>query len=557
MATWSTACLDWRDRIKSGRSLIPPPIFPEEAESALEVFKSLRIADAAGSPTFGEACKEWVFELVRSIFGAYDANSGKRLIREWFVMVPKKNSKSTIAAGIMMTVLVRNWRRSALHTILAPTITIAKNSFTPARDMCNQDLDPEMHALMQPQSHIKTITHRATEAMLQVLAAEADTVGGSKAGVVLIDELWLFGKRSDAPGMLKEATGGLMSRPEGFMLYLTTQSEEPPAGVFAEKLQYARDVRDGKVDDPTFCPIIFEFPEDMIEAEEHLDLKNAWMVNPNLGASVDEDFLAREFKQSRENKETFRLFLAKHLNVQIGMALMANRWPGADYWLKCARKLTLEDILDTSDVTVGGVDGGGLDDLLGAGVMGRHRKTRKWQHWGKAWAHPSVLQRHKQEASRFQDFAKHGDLVLVQEIGEDLDDLVEIFQLIHMRRLLHQIGVDPSGLGAIVDRLVEAKVPKEKIVGVSQGWRMTGAIKTAERKLAAGELVVCDQPLMAWCVANARQEPRGNAVVITKQASGSAKIDPVMAFFNCIALMSLNPPGVPNINDFLDDPVMA
>ena len=79
------------------------------------------------------------------------------------------------------------------------------------------------------------------------------------------------------------------------------------------------------------------------------------------------------------------------------------------------------------------------------------------------------------------------------------------------------------------------------IVGISQGWKLTGAIKTAERKLADKTLRHGGQRLMAWAVANVRVEPKGDAIMITKQASGSAKIDPLMAAFNAIALMPSSP----------------
>src|SRR5690242_18257615 len=110
MPDWTTACPDWASRLLAGATIIPPPIFPEQAEQALAIFKELKIVDAPGSPTFGESCAEWVFDLVRCIFGAYDAESGRRLIVEFFVLLPKKNSKSTVAAGIMLTALILNWR---------------------------------------------------------------------------------------------------------------------------------------------------------------------------------------------------------------------------------------------------------------------------------------------------------------------------------------------------------------------------------------------------------------------------------------------------------------
>src|SRR5262249_3878968 len=63
----------------------------------------------------------------------------------------------------------------------------------------------------------------------------------------------------------------------------------------------------------------------------------------------------------------------------------------------------------------------------------------------------------------------------------------------------------------------------------------------AERKLADGLLRHGGQRLMPWAVANARMEPIGNAIIITKQASESGEIDPLMAAFNAITLMSTNP----------------
>lgn len=541
MAEWSTACPDWADRLRGGKSIIPPPIFPEEAERALRVFKELRIVDATGSPTFGEACGQWVFDFVASVFGAYDSQTGRRLITEWFLLVPKKNSKSTIAAGIMMTALILNWRQSAEFSILAPTIEVAGNSYAPARDMAQKD--DELDALLHVQTHVKTITHRESGALLKVVAADADTVGGKKSVGTLIDELWLFGKRHDSENMFREATGGLASRPEGFVIYLSTQSDDPPAGVFLQKLRYARSVRDGRIVDPCFVPVLYEFPPDMVERKDHLDQANFGFVNPNLGRSVSRSYLEREFRKAEEaGEESMRGFLAKHLNVEIGLALQSDRWAGADFWQQCAAAVTLDELIARSEVAVVGIDGGGLDDMLGLCVLGRD-EAGHWLHWAHAWIHPIVLERRKQEAPRFRDFARDGDLTIVANIGEDIDQLAKYVGRVKDAGLLHQVGVDQAGIGAIVDALVGIGVDQSAIVGIPQGWRLAGAIKTTERKCAEGVLKHGGRPLMAWCVGNARVEPRGNAVMITKQSAGAAKIDPLMATFNAVALMSMNPPS--------------
>jgi phage terminase large subunit-like protein len=150
---------------------------------------------------------------------------------------------------------------------------------------------------------MRTITHRATGASLKVVAADNETVSGKKASVVLVDELWLFGKRAGAEGMLREATGGLAARPEGCVIFLSTQSDEPPAGVWAAILGKFRDIRDGRLEDRRSLGVIYEFPPAMIADGSWRKPQNYYIPNPNLGDSGDPEFLFDGFAEAERMGE--------------------------------------------------------------------------------------------------------------------------------------------------------------------------------------------------------------------------------------------------------------
>lgn len=579
---YSTACLDWERRIVEGESLIPiAPLFPDEAEAALGVFKSLQITDLpqvydrktgqTRHPTFGESCEPFVFDFVAAVFGAYDEGSARRLIEEFFLLISKKNGKSTIVAGIMVTALIRNWRSHQELMILAPTREVAENSFGPAAAMVRAD--PELSVLLHIQDNVKSITHTITKAVLKIVSADSGTAAGKKAGFVLIDELWLFGKKAGAAGMLQEATGGLISRPEGFVIFISTQADAPPAGVFKEKLDYFRDVRDGKINDPQSLPVLYEFPEAMVASEAYLDPENWYVTNPNIGRSVRREWLERKMLNVRSGEDqdgdTYQSFLAKHLNIEIGMGLRANRWPGANHWAAAVdeelSELTpfnaLERMLDRIDVAVIGADGGGLDDLFGLTIVGREpeeievkikvngRETvvwmKRWLCWSHAWCHREVLRRRKKIAPMLLDFEKTGHLTIIDNALEDIAAIVEIVKMVKDRDLLASVAVDPAGIGDFVDALAmpEIDVTQDNglLIGVPQGYALMNAIKTSERRLSNKMLLHAGGPMMSWVVSNLKIEPTATAIRATKQTAGDAKIDPVMALFNAVTIMTKNP----------------
>lgn len=560
--TWTTACPDWENRIVAGESLIAlPPLFPVAGDQGLAYLHDLTARDVGdGTMTFGQLCRPWINDFVRSIFGACDPQTGIRHITEFFLLISKKNAKSTIAAAIMLTALLLNWRPDAEYIILAPTKEVADNSFKPAASMIRAD--PELEELLIVQDHLRTITHIETGATLKVVAADSGTVAGKKATGVLIDELHEFGKMPNAESMLVEATGGLASRDEGFIIYLSTQSDTPPAGVFKKKLEYARRVRDGLVNDPRFLPVLYEFPQAMLESQAYLDPKNYYVTNPNMGASVSESFLIRKLQVAGEDGEdSLQGVLAKHLNVEIGLNLRQDRWPGANYWLKKVEKrlVSLEYLIERSEVITVGIDGGGLDDLLGLAVLGRDYETGEWLLWTKAWGNPSVKQYRKDIVTTLEGFEKAGEFVFVQNFGDDTAEVAAVCHQVKESGLLHKVGMDPNAIGTLLDDLEEVGIildpedaERNEIVSVNQGYRLAGAIKTCETKVSKGEFLHGGTGLMNWCVGNAKVKVVGNAIVVTKQVSGKAKIDPLMAVFNAVALMQNNPPSKRVRFDFSD-----
>ncbi|NTA79567.1 terminase large subunit [Agrobacterium tumefaciens] len=544
-AEWNFSCPDWADRLRDGRPIVPDlPLDLDEGNRAVGIFDNLRLPDVPDQPYMKDAAGDWFRDIVRAIFGSIDEH-GERHVRNVFGLVPKKNSKTTGGAGIMVTALLMNKRPRAEFLLIGPTQDVADTAYQQAAGMIEADpyLAKRFHAI----EHKKTIVDRLNKAKLRIKTFDMKVLTGSKPAGVLLDELHVMSSYSYASRVLGQISGGLIPNKESFLIIITTQSDEPPSGVFKSELQYARGVRDGSIKDSSTLPVLYEFPEEMQISDKKpwKDPKNWHMVLPNLGRSITLDRLIEEWQTAqKKGEEEERRWASQHLNVEIGLALHSDRWIGADYWEAAADKsITLQYLIDECDVIVVGGDVGGLLDLWGLAAIGRHKVTRRWLLWAKAWAQPSVLTRHPEIVEKLNDFERDGDLVICKRVTQDVEEAAAIIASLRDAGKLPEvgaIGLDPNGVTALLEELAGYSIIDPMVKAVSQGYKLSASIFGIERKLADGTMKHCGSGLLTWCVQNACAEQRGSNVYIDKKTA-SAKIDPLVAAFNAGELMGRNP----------------
>ena len=551
MQPWDLSCPDWEARLRAGRLPIRDLPLTAHGDRAVAVYDRLRLADVTGTPTLADASGDWFREIVRAMFGSYDPVTRQRYIRELFALVPKKNSKTTYGAlGLMLTALLLNERPRAPFIMTGPVQDIAELAFSAVAGAIA--LDPVLDAKLHVRDHLKTIVHRETKATLEIMTFDPSVITGAKVVGALIDEEHVIGKMNRADKAMLQLRGGMQPFPEAFLAVITTQSDDAPAGVFADDLIRAREIRDGKRQGAVL-PVLYEFPKEMQAAPDKpwRDPANWHMVTPNLGRSIQLQRLIDDFKdEEAKGDKALRVWASQHLNIEIGLALQSNGWAGAEFWQQQAdESITLDAVVARSEVVTVGIDGGGNDDLYGFTALGREAGTGHLLSWSCAWALPIVLERRKDIASRLRDFETKGELRIVPKIEDACDQVVALIKRIDDAGKLGEldegkkkaIGVDAACIKQTLDALNAADYTDDQIVAVPQNWRLGSAIKSTELYLSSGALSHADQTLLDWCVGNGKVEPKGNAVLMTKQASGSAKIDPLMSLFNAVDLMSRNP----------------
>ncbi|MDW9440967.1 terminase large subunit [Sinorhizobium meliloti] len=542
------ACPDWWDRIQAGQTpMADVPLNQEKAAKAVAFFNRLRLPDVPGNPPLSEACGEWFRDILCAFLASEDPETARRLVWELLCMVPKKNSKTTYVAALGLTALYMEEAPNRQMLIVAPSQNISERCFEQAQGMIR--IDQRLDAIFKVQDHVKCITRNKTGTQLNVKTFDTSIVTGEIPILTIIDELHELGKKAKAAAVMQQIRGGGITKQRGQVLMITTQSDEPPAGIWRTELDKARKIRDGKGGaSPIMLPVLYEYPvEKQLDQDYWRNPKHWDLILPNMGLSIDRQAIVDDYENNgKVNKEAEQIWASQHLNIEIGVGLGGDGWSGALHWMSCVDSTLadLDALLERSEVCTIGIDWGGADDLAALYVIGREATTKRWLGWGTAWARKTVFEQRKGIAQRLHKFAEDGDLIICAS-GEDQAALAAaICRRVADSGLLPEtagIGLDSAGVALLIDALEAEELEQPLVQAVTQGWKLQTAISSVPLKLEDRRFLHGDQDIMAWCVGNAKQTLKGSNYVVTKEVSGAAKIDMLMALFNAAMLMFLNP----------------
>jgi phage terminase large subunit-like protein len=249
----------------------------------------------------------WQKFITGSVHGWKRAD-GTRRFRYVYEEIPRKNGKSTHAAGVGVDMLVCDGEMGAEIYAAATKKDQARIIFDEAKRMVANS-----PALASEIARFKlNLSIESTASKFEPLSSDEKSLDGLNPHCVLIDELHKHKTR----GLLDVMDTAVGSRRQPLIWVITTAGDDAPESVYAQENDYAIKVLEGTIEDDNVFAFIAT-----IDKKDRWDDPAAWAkANPNLGISVKLDDLERQARKASKSPGALAAFKRLRLNVRSAVA---------------------------------------------------------------------------------------------------------------------------------------------------------------------------------------------------------------------------------------------
>lgn len=485
----------------------------------------------------------WQEAMIRYIFGRRDEH-GQKIVRRVFLKIGKGSAKTTTAAAINLAVVMDSADRGvnlrAQVALMAASIATANLCYQHMTE-CIQ-ADPDLTGLFSGHVQNRMLTHEATGIVTRVLAPELRAAIGLRPVLTIIDELHAAAiECSDMVSVLDQLRkGGANWGSEALEIVITTAPPKKAVGAYLNELSYARKVRDGLIEDPSYLPILFEWPA---RERPELDLRNPsewWRGMPSLGITMPAEEMHRELRDAEQRGgESFASLLSQRLGIEpddrvesATDSILKTRWRDLPTRSRQVPR-GLAEVFAT-------VDPGGVDDPQALAFLWCDPDTQREQIIVEQHLARSGFERADETLRSIYDAAiAAGELFVhdqVSGIDKAIGDRIKAVQAITSMVVL---GGDAVGRHGAVSTLTAAT--GLEFNAVPQGWQQGASIAMLEGLMLDEALDVSRGPLLDANVANVTIDRSGSSPKLRKDdagmsGQGASKIDGLTCLLSVLAL---------------------
>ncbi len=457
----------------------------------------------------------WQCFIFCMIFGWVRKDNGKRRFRKADIKVPRKNAKSTKAAIIGIYMLVADGEAGAEIYCGAVGEAQAHEVFRPARLMVAKSPDFQRFFGVVPGA--RSISQHRTNSFFKPLIGKPGD--GASPSCHICDEY----HEHDSDEQVDTMRTGMGAREQPLQLIITTAGDNISGPCFIE-FEDAKKILEGIVENDEVFAILYTIDDDDDWTSEKALIK----ANPNLGVSVDRDFLLSEQKNAILNPRKQAIFKTKHLNVWVGAL---NAYFNIEKWRSCENKnLRLEDFYGRSCYI--GLDLASKIDLAALEILFPPAGEGKYARFGKYYLPRATVQEASRDHYRSWEAAGRlkvtdGEIIDFDVIKEDLLELSSLFDVI-------EIGYDPWQATQLATDLMKEGAPVKEFrpnVGT-----MSEPMKTLDALIRADRIEHDGDPVATWCLSNVVAKEDAKENVYPRKSREENKIDAAVAMIMALGL---------------------
>jgi phage terminase large subunit-like protein len=508
------------------------------ARRALGFFHDVLVfveGERAGEPFHLEP---WQAAIVGNLFGWVDPRTRVRRYREALVFVARRNGKTSLAAGIALYLLLCDDEPGAQVYSAAADRDQAALLFRHASEMVMRH--PSLSRRCRVYRAFKSLEVAETGSIFRALSSDAHTKHGLSVHGAVIDELHAHPTR-DLVDVLQTGTG---SRRQPLVLHITTADYERES-ICNEKYAYAKKVRDGVFGDLSFLPVVYE-----ASADDDWEDPATWRkANPNLGVSVNEEYLRRECDRARESPAYLNTFLRLHLNLRTNADVA---WLDMRQWDACAGPdgfRTLEQELEGQEC-YGGLDLASTDDLTALVLFFPGAENAVLPYF---WCpRDNAVVREKRHRVPYTQWARDGYLTLTPGNYCDLDAVEAAILDLSRRYRIREIAFDRFGAAQVTTHLHGAGL---EVVPFGQGYlSLSAPAKHLDVLVRSGNLRHGGHPVLRWMASNVMLEKDAADNWKPSKRRSREKIDGIVGACMAIGRAIVQPAPVTDDWDWLNEP---